>query len=174
MHEKICRGLVKIHMRQRRKIIYLIIRYALVAMLLFAVIFFIFRKNESKTPFETMSAAVSESLTSDRIERNSMRFLKKNFNLNADDYEGVLIYTPLTNMDAEEVLLIKLKSTDQADSVTAAIEARVQAQYDIYEGYAPLEIAKLDNAVIDVQGNYILYVVGDFAGETDKIFRDNL
>ena len=167
-------GFGKFKMRQRRQIIYLVIRYALLAMLLFAVIFFIFRKTDSDTPFETMSAAVSESLHSDRIERNSMRFLKKNFNLSSDDYEGVLIYTPLSNMDAEEVLLIKLKSTDQADSVRAAIESRMQAQREIYEGYAPLEVAKLDNAVVDVQGNYVLYAVGDFAQDTDKIFRDNL
>ena len=161
-------------MRERRTVIYLVIRYGLVALLLFGIIFFIFRKHESKTPFDDMSVAVAETITSDHLERNSTRFLKKYFDLNPDDYDGVMIYTPRSNMDAEELVLIKLSSNDQAEAITRQIEARIQSQYEIYEGYAPEEVALLDGAIIDVQGNYILYVVGDFAQDTDEVFRKKL
>ena len=85
-----------------------------------------------------------------------------------------MIYTPTTNMHANEVLLIRLKDTRQADPVSAAIQERIESQRGIFQGYAPEEVGLLDNAVLDVQGNYILYIVDDNAAAVDEVFRSSL
>ena len=154
--------------------IYRVIRYGLLLCLFVVVIVLLSRNRESKVPFETVSAAVAESIHTDNAMPGSDRFLKKYFGLNPDDYDGVMIYTPTTNMHANEVLLIRLKDTRQADPVSAAIQERIESQRGIFQGYAPEEIGLLDNAVLDVQGNYILYIVDDNAAAVDEVFRSSL
>lgn len=154
--------------------LYLAIRYLLIAGLLVAVIVMLAGRRPSSVPFEQVSAEVAGRISSDHISKSSARYLKKNFGLNADDYDGVLIYTPNTNMSAEEVLLIRLKDLSQSDEVTGAIEERIASQYRIFEGYAPDQVALLDRSVVDVQANYILYIVGDDAGSIDEVFRKSL
>ena len=150
------------------------IRYGLLLVFLIVVIVSLSGKGVSRKSFESVSAAVSSSIRTDKCIKDSERYLKKYFGLNADDYDGVLIYIPATNMYANEVLLIKLKDTSQADTVSAAIEKRIDSQINIFEGYAPLEVALLKNAILDVRGNYILYVVEDDAAAIDEAFRGSL
>ncbi|MBQ9031003.1 MAG: DUF4358 domain-containing protein [Parasporobacterium sp.] len=154
--------------------IYRIIRYGLIALLVVIVIIMLSGKKESSASFESVSAAVSGSITTQKAVLNSDRYLKKYFGLNAEEYDGVLIYTPATNMYANEVLLIKLKDRSQADAAAAAIEERIESQRTIFSGYAPDAVGLLENAVLDVQGNYILYITDDQADRVDEVFRNSL
>ena len=77
-------------------------------------------------------------------------------------------------MDAEEMLIVKLKDTSQAEAVRAAMEKRQQTQIGIYEGYAPEQLSLCENGIIDVQGNYVLYVVHPDASKIDEAFRAGL
>ena len=154
--------------------LYRVIRWCLVIILAVVIIVSLARKKESRAPFETVSASVSARIQSEKMERNAERFLKKYFGLNAGDYEGVLIYTPAESMFANEALLVKLKDTSQAEEVAAAIEKRIGSQLEVFEGYAPREAALLEDAVLDVQGNYILYIVDGDAALVDEVFRSSL
>ena len=107
----------------------------------------------------------------DRAEESTDRMLKKYYGLNAADYEAVVLYFPITNMDAQELLLVQLADTSQAEAVQAAMENRQQTQIGIYEGYAPEQLALCEDGIIDVQGNYILYVVHESAAQIDAAFR---
>ena len=154
--------------------IYRIIRYGLTAVLIAAVIIMLSGNKESNASFDKVSSAVSGSITTDKAMKGTERYLKKNFGLNADDYDSVLIYIPATNMNANEMVLIKLKDVSQADSVQAAIENRIESQINIFEGYAPEATALLKNAILDVRGNYILYIVDSDAVRIDDAFRSSL
>ena len=154
--------------------IYFVIRYALLLALVIAVIVFVSGKGDSKAEFEDVAQAVSRYLTSDQMEKGSDRYLKKIYGLNASDYEDVLIYVPTTNMSAQEMLLIKLASRDQSEAVEAAIQERIDSQYNIYEGYAPEQVDMLDRAIVDPQGNYILYISCDDPIKIDEVFRNSL
>ena len=157
----------------RRINLYRIIRYGLVILLIVMIILFS-GNRESKTPFDRMAASVSGHIQSDSMKQDELRYLKKYYGLNADDYEGVLIYTPATNMSACEALLIKLKSADQSDDVEAAIQSRIASQDQIFRGYAPEQVELLEQAVVDVQGNYVFYIVDDNAAQIDEVFRSGL
>jgi len=155
--------------------IYFIIRYAMLAALLAAVIIIAASgKKESKSSFAAVSEAVTRLATSEYMEESPARYMKKIYGLNPEDYENILIYIPTTNMSAQELLLVKLRSADQSDAVVEAIENRMESQYNIFEGYAPEQVAILDNAVVDPQGNYILYISGDNAEKIDEAFRSSL
>ena len=109
-----------------------------------------------------------------RTKESQGRILKKYYGLNPEDYQDVLLYFPLTSMDAEELLIIRLKDPSQAEEVREAIRNRQQTQIGIYENYAPEQLALCEQAVIDICGNYVLYVVYEQASEVDHIFRSSL
>ena len=77
-------------------------------------------------------------------------------------------------MDAEELLVVKLKSTDQAEALTEAILKRQAGKEQSFEGYAPEQYALAQDYILDVQGNYILFVIDPNAEEIDSAFAGAL
>lgn len=158
----------------RKGRIYFIIRYGLLTALIAAVIVFTTGRKESQASFETVSKAIASFAVSDQMESANARYLKKIYGLNAEDYENVMIYIPTTNMSAQELVLIKLSSPGQSDAVVQALQDRIDSQFQIFEGYAPEQVALLNSAIVDPQGNYILYISGDNAEQIDQAFRSSL
>ena len=147
----------------------------MVAALIGAVVFFVFLKQaDNKVPFSTVKANLTSAVSSDRMEISTARFLKKYYGLNADDYDGVLLYAPVTNMDAEELLLIKCKDTSQAEAVRDAMLKRQQTKETTFEGYAPEQYELCQNYILDEQGTYLLLIISPAAEEIDTVFQDSL
>ncbi len=158
-----------------KNFIFTIIRIVLVVALIFAIVFFVFRKPpKSDTPFSEVKNAVTKVIETENMEENTERFIKKYFGLNANDFDGVLIYTPTTSMDAEEVLLIKLKDDSQEEEIKKAIEARVDAKLQAFKGYAPEQYDLSEKYILDISSGYILYVVGPDAQKIDEAFKKAL
>lgn len=115
--------------------------------------------RQSAAPFESVSGAVTSAADLSNMQEADHQMVKRLYGLNPSDYEGILLYTPTTNMGAEEILLVKLADTAQQDAVVSAIESRVATQMDSFEGYAVTQYEMLQNSVTEVRGNYILLVV---------------
>ncbi|WP_273234324.1 DUF4358 domain-containing protein [Ileibacterium valens] len=96
--------------------------------------------------------------------------------LNIGPQEGVQIgfYRQSDAFSAREIVIAKFDTEQQAEMITERIETRKQAQIDIYSGYAPEQQAMMENALLDVQGNYILFYTGDAAAQSDQAFLDAL
>ena len=130
--------------------------------------------RQSAKSMEEVSDPVVAAFQGGRVKEGNGPILKKYYGLNPEDYEDVVLYVPLTNMDAEELLIIRLADTSQSEAVEEAIRSRQESQIGIYENYAPEQLALCEQAVIDACGNYILYVVHENAPEIDAVFRDSL
>ncbi len=131
-------------------------------------------RRDSNTPIDEVSGAVTANIDMEPLEESTNRMFRKLYGLNASDYDGVVLYSPADYMDAEELLIVKLEEDDQADEVTQAIETRLETQKNSFEGYGVEQFALLEDAVLDVQANYILYVVSADAQEADQAFRGSL
>ncbi|HIZ65488.1 MAG TPA: DUF4358 domain-containing protein [Candidatus Blautia pullicola] len=129
---------------------------------------------DSQSSLEEVSQAVSGSVSLEGMEESSNQMFKKFYGLNANDYEGVSLYAPASNMDAEEILIIKLKDSSQAEAVTAAVNKRLETQKSSFEGYGIEQFDLLEDHILDVQGNFILYVVHPEASKADQAFKDSL
>ncbi len=121
-----------------------------------------------------VATAVTAQLDLSSVQEGSNSDLKKYYGLSATDYEGVVYYAPVSNMDAEELLIIKLKDTSQADTVKSAIQSRLETQKNTFDGYGVEQYNLLEKSVLDVKGNYILYVVHADASKADQAFKNSL
>lgn len=156
-------------------VIFTLLRIVLVAALVAAIVFYVFLRNrESTVPASDVFKKVEQTVKTEKMEKTTDRYFKKYYGLNAADYDSVLYYAPVSNMDAEELLVIKLKNSNQAEAVTDAILKRQSDKEQSFEGYAPEQYALAQDYILDVQGNYILFVVDPKAEEIDNAFAGAL
>ena len=151
-----------------------ILRIAMVAALLIFMIVLQVGNRNSNASLESVSQEVLGAADQDGMQESNNRMFQKFYGLNAQDYEGVTLYSPVSNMDAQELLIIKLKDNSQAEAVTEAINARLETQMNSFEGYGIEQYAMLEDHILDVQGNFILYVVNPNAQAADEAFRNSL
>ena len=130
--------------------------------------------GDSSAPFESVSAAVSQTLDMTNMTPADNQMVKRLYGLDPAQFDGVMCCSPLTNMAAEEVLLVKLKSDDQQEMVQAAIEARRDTQMRTFDGYGFEQYAMLEKSVIEVHGNYILFISSNDPKATVSVFNDAL
>ena len=101
--------------------------------------------------------------------------VKRLYGLDPASFESCVLYYPNTNMMAEEVLILKLTDTSQQQSVRAAIEARVETQKTTFDGYGVEQYALLtENCIIDIRGNFVLFVVNADCAAAQKAFAGAL
>lgn len=153
---------------------YSILRAALAAIFLLAILLIRFSNRDSSASIEEVSQQVLSAISTDSMQESGSRMLKKLYDLDADSFDGVVLYTPVTNMDVTELLIVRLVSDDQADLVTEAVNSRLKTQKNSFEGYGVEQTALLNGSVLDVEGNFILYVVHPDAQAAQQAFLNSL
>ena len=133
-----------------------------------AVVFLVvsFRQEPvSSAAFEDVASAVTASIDLSALQEGSVQMVKRLYGL----------YYPQTNMEAEELLLLKLRDTSQQEAVRAAVEARLETQKTSFDGYGLEQYDLLTNhSILDIRGNYVLFVVHKDAAAVQQAFRGAL
>lgn len=91
----------------------------------------------------------------EQLQPTSESIALKRLGINDSDVEECIAYTS-TNAVVDEFAVIKALNTE---SVQSAIEEHISTQKQTYSSYAPNEVAKLDSAIVEIAGDYVIYVV---------------
>ena len=153
---------------------YSILRAVLVAVFAAILLFSQLSSKDSDTPIEEVASQVLSAISTESMQESNSRMLKKLYDLDADSFDGVVLYTPVTNMDVTELLIVRLSSDEQTEAVTEAANSRLETQKNSFEGYGAEQTALLNAAVLEVRGNYVLYVVHPDAPAAQQAFLDSL
>lgn len=122
-----------------------------------------------------VETAVTAKLDMSAMLRGDNQMIRRLYGLDPAAYESCVLYYPTTNMVAEELLIIKLADTAQQEAVRGAIEARLETQKASFDGYGIEQYDMLtNNAVVEIRGNYVLFVVNANAAAAQKAFLDAL
>ena len=152
--------------------VYAVLRWAAVIDFVVVLIIFASQNKISKAAFEDVSSAVVESVDLSKMQEGNDSTFKRLYGLESSDYEAVKLYWPLSNMDAQELLVIQLKDVSQQKQVEEAIQARLETQKKSFDGYGVEQYALLtESSIVDVQGNYILFAVGADYMQADAAFK---
>ena len=139
----------------------------------FVVLLMLFASGSNKS-FDEVRQGVEGSLDTEVLTEQEPAVFKRNFSLNAADYDGVMYYSSGSNISAEEVLLIKVKSESQIQEITDAIDQRVEARINDFDGYAPDQVKLLENARQSVRGTYIFFASSQDADAYLSAFSSSL
>ena len=122
-----------------------------------------------------VAEAVVETIDMENMLEADNQLIKRFYGLDPASFEGCILYYPTTNMMAEEVLIVKLKDMSQQEQVRTAIEKRIETQKTTFEGYGVEQFELLtNNAVVEVRGNYVLFVVNANSQAALDAFLDAL
>ena len=120
---------------------------------------------------EDVAAAVVETIDMTNMVEADNQMVKRLYGLDPAAFESCILYYPNTNMMAEELLIVKLSDMSQQDMVRAAAEARLATQKTTFEGYGVEQFDMLSNhSVLEVKGNFVLFVVNPACQEAKKAF----
>lgn len=131
-------------------------------------------KGDSRTPFDRMEAIVTEAAEDKTMVKADGSVLRHYYGINASDYEGVLLLVKEGMMEVDELLLVKLKSPEQAETIEAAVEKRRGERKESFEGYGAEQTRLIEDSVTEIRGNYVLFVIGDNAQQIHKAFMKGL
>lgn len=70
----------------------------------------------------------------------------------------------------DEIAVFVFDSADSAATAESAVKARLDKQISVYESYTPEEMYKLEDAVLSVRQNVILYAVTENNSRVQEIF----
>ena len=143
---------------------------AVVAAVISLVIMFGGNTVSNADPAE-VAAAVTEKIDMTNMLEGDNKMIKRFYGLDPSAFEACILYYPTTNMMAEELLIVKLADMSQQESVRAAVEARIATQKTTFEGYGVEQFEMLsNNAVVEVRGNFVLFVVNNASADALKAF----
>lgn len=109
-------------------------RYVTLLLIVGFVALLLIYTSGSNRPFEKVEKSVEASLDKENMKRQDGTALKRNFGLNAADYDGVMYYSSEFSISSEEVLLIKAKSETQTAEISSAIEERIKTRMNVLRG----------------------------------------
>lgn len=122
-----------------------------------------------------VTAAVTEVVDMSNMVQAENQMIKRLYGLDPAAFEACILYYPTTNMGAEEILIVKLADMSQQDAVRAAAEKRLATQKTTFEGYGVEQFDLLTNhSILEVRGNYILFVVSKDCTDARAAFLDAL
>lgn len=150
------------------------IRYGMLMLLVVFIVALLGADKTSETKIETVEKAVEKEVPLTGMHSVQSQMVKRLYGLNVNDYEGVVLYISDSNMGAKELLIVKLADTSQAEAVESAVQTRIENQENSFEGYGVEQYQLLQEHVLDVEGNYVFFMVHKEAQKAQKAFLNNL
>lgn len=150
------------------------IRYALVALLIIFIIILCQGGRVGKADIQTVTENVLEVVGTDEISEGNRQMIRRLYGLDPNEYEGISLYYPDSNMGSREFLIVKMADTSQFETVEKAMTDRVDTQLGNFEGYAPTQYAMVENYELCHEGNYVLLVMSEDPAAAVKAFKDSL
>jgi len=150
------------------------VKYVIIAALALFVVFMFLNNADSKVPFTEVEQAVESQVDFETMTRADDQTIKRDYGINAADYDGVMLYVSTFNLNAQEILLVKVKDESQMQDVEDAVDARIESRKNDFEGYLPEQAKLLDDALVTVKGDYLFMVISEDAGEYQTAFQKSL
>lgn len=129
--------------------------------------------NNDKT-IEEIENSMIEKVKFEKMEKGDSKSLKRFYKLNANDYEGVILYTPKSTMDVNEVLIVKVKDKSQIESLEDSIDSRINYQLQSFSGYGPQQCALVDDYELKTKGDFVFFAISENANEIKEAFLDSI
>jgi hypothetical protein len=129
------------------------------------------RPTKAEPSIKDIDEKIKESVDISNMNKGDSTKLEKLYNINVEDVEDFVLYTPATNIEANEILIMKVKDSVKTSDVKEKILKRVEGQSNNFKDYLPEEYYLIEKHVLKVRDNYILFTISEEAETIEKIFN---
>lgn len=129
------------------------------------------KDKEVSVDINRLAADLTATVTSDTLSTVSTDIMASTYFF---DMEKVEEGTAALNSGASacEVAVIKCSDSAYVSEAETLFKTRVKNQSDLFAGYNAPEVAKLDAALIESVGNYVVLCVTDDAKAAEEILKE--
>ncbi len=121
----------------------------------------------------SIAAKISRDCTfSEELTENSP-YLASKFRSISERIESCVAYVP-TGITPEEIFVFEMKSEEDVPQVKEVLESYVSRQKSDYGDYAPLQVPKLENPVIQTNGTIVVYVISEDNSQAESVAKTAL
>ncbi|WP_050607305.1 DUF4358 domain-containing protein [Clostridium niameyense] len=146
-------------------------RKSLLIVILINIIFFTIGCSKNiDISVEKIESNIINNINVDNMKKGNQKSLRRLYGINPNDLEEFSLYTPKSNMDVEEMLILKVKNEERIDDIKEKIENRVDRQITNFDGYGIKQVGLLNNYEIKTKNKYIFFVVSDKSEEIKELF----
>ncbi len=124
-------------------------------------------KNPSVAEIRDQIAAsvdISELIEQEKDELATL------YNIDTADVDEAIVYIAPTNLQADELTIIKLKDGADVEEIKELIAQTVEQQANSFKDYLPEEYDLIEKHVLKSKGNYILLAISEKADKIEDIF----
>ena len=109
----------------------------------------------------------------DLVEVGDKKRLSNLYYINENEVEDFVSYTPRTNMDVEEVLVLKVNENKNVSEIKEKINKRLQKQGESFKNYRPEKYKVIEDAILEQEGQYLIFIVSENSSAVKKIIKRN-
>ncbi|UNT95061.1 DUF4358 domain-containing protein [Allobaculum mucilyticum] len=128
----------------------------------------------SLNSFDSVQGPVVTHVSSDAYPKQDTLALRRYYGLDPNEFQNSAVYRLSNAMSARELVIVQFGDRQAAQDFESAMKERAKSQSDIFAGYAPEEAQLAENALLNVQGNYALFYVGDHPEQVNDTFMESL
>jgi len=108
---------------------------------------------------DSLRKNLSQVIDDEQMDIGDSTKLRKLYYISKNEVEDFILYAPKSNMDANEVLVLKGKSEEVIQQLKVKVEGRIKKQSDSFNSYRPEEYDIISNRVLDIKGKYLILII---------------
>lgn len=108
---------------------------------------------------DSLRKNLSQVIDDKQMDIGDSSKLRKLYYISKNEVEDFILYAPKSNMDANEVLVLKGKSEEAIEQLKVKVEGRIKKQSDSFNSYRPEEYDIISNRVLDIKGKYLILII---------------
>ncbi|MGN1032108.1 MAG: DUF4358 domain-containing protein [Intestinibacter sp.] len=129
--------------------------------------------NDNLTAKDIQKSIVDTGLVKN-MEETGTKGLKRYYGLNASDFDSVVLYTPKSSMEVDEMLIVKVKDKSQIEGLEDAIDNRINSQLQSFGSYGPEQCALVNDYELKTKGKYVFFAISENAEELKEAFKESI
>ena len=161
-------------MKKRKLDIINICKYMMVMALAAYIVLLVSGEESNTATVDKIETNITEAVSVKGMKKGTAQDLKKYYGLNANDYNGIMLYIPDDVMSVNEILVVRVNDENQVETVEAAVEARLAAQKKNFAGYGVEQTGLLRSAIEESRGYYVLFAVSKDADRIEAAFKKSI
>ncbi|AWZ47951.1 hypothetical protein C3495_03595 [Clostridiaceae bacterium 14S0207] len=121
------------------------------------------------TIVEKVKGATDSKMFMEEKEEGLERF----YDIKKDDIEEFALFLPSKNIQANEIAILKLKSSEDVEKIKEKINKRIEDQSNAFKQYIPEQYDIIKNNEIVQKGKYILFVADKNKDKVKSAFEES-
>lgn len=156
--------------KQKKYNIYYLIEIAIIISLFIGLYPILSVKDADMTAIKN---DLEKNINLDSVNIGDEKTLKNIYYININSIDDFVSYAPKSNMDVEEILILKIKKNENISEIKAKVTKRLEKQRGSFKNYSPEKYKIIEDTILEEEGQYLIFIISENSSSIYKIIKDN-